>query len=92
MKPASYLFSRPNWLYGAFWGKIVPDENFAQFCLKKPPQIRFSKKHVFDLNFGTKSHITYFIGETDKMARLAAKVSRSEVSSILKNTFLFGIF
>jgi hypothetical protein len=36
MKPAPYLFSGPNWLYGAFGGKIVPDENFAQFCLKSP--------------------------------------------------------
>ena len=28
-KPAPYLFSGPNWLYGAFGGKIVLDENFA---------------------------------------------------------------
>ena len=34
-KPAPYLFSGPKWLYGAFGGKIVPDENCAQFCLKK---------------------------------------------------------
>ena len=43
MKPASYLFSRPNWLYGAFGGKIVPDENFAQFCLKSPLEFVFLK-------------------------------------------------
>ena len=181
-KPAPYLFSRPNWLYGAFRGKIVPDENIAQFCLKnplefvypkntfsvwifvqnhtspilwakrtrwrdwwqvsrsevlsipkntfsvrifwrnqphtsfldligymvrsgaklfrtktllnfpqKPSQIRFSKKHVFNLNFCTKSHLTYFLGQTDQMARLGAKVFRSEVSFILKNTFSVGI-
>ena len=157
MKPAPYLFSRPNWLYGAFEGNIAPDENFAQFCLKsplkfvflkntfsiwifvlnrtspiflakqtrwhdwgqkcpggkfrpfqkahfrtevfdetgpiplfraklaiwcvrgqncsgrklcpilpqKPSQIRFSKKHVFSLNYCTKSHLTYFMGQTD---------------------------
>ena len=35
MKPAPYLFSGPNWLYGAFGGKIVLDENFAQFCVWK---------------------------------------------------------
>ena len=29
MKPAPYLFSGPNWLYGGFGGKIVPDENIA---------------------------------------------------------------
>ena len=42
-KPASYLFSGPNWLYGAFGGKIVPDENFAQFCLKSPLEFVFPK-------------------------------------------------
>ena len=154
---APYLFSGPNWLYGAFGGKIVPNENFSQFCLKsplefvfpkntfsvwifvlnrtsrilwpkrtrwrdwgqkcpgakfrpsqktrfqsgffdetgpiplfwaklavwcirgqncsgrkhcsilpqKPSQIRLSKKHVFGLNFCTKSHLTYFLGQTD---------------------------
>ena len=157
MKPAPYLFSRPNWLYGAFGGKFAPDENFAQFCLKspfefifpkntfsvwifvlnptspilwakqtrwrdwgqkcsgakfhpsqkrtfrseffdetspipisgakraiwyvrgqncsgrklcstlpqKPSRIRFSKKHVFGMNFSTKSHLANFIGQTD---------------------------
>ena len=156
-KPAPYLFSGPNWLYGVFGGKIVPAENFAQFCLKsplkfifpkntfsiwifilnrtspiflakrtrwhdcgqkcpgakfcpsqktrfrlqffdetgpiplfwaklsircirrlncsgrklcsilpqKPSRIRFSQKHVFGLNFCTKSHLTYFMGQTD---------------------------
>ena len=29
MKPAPYLFSGPNSLYGAFGGKVVPDENFV---------------------------------------------------------------
>ena len=41
MKPASYLFSGPNWLYCAFLGKIVPDVNFAQFCLKSPLEFVF---------------------------------------------------
>ena len=157
MKPAPYLSSRPNSLYGAFGGKIVPDENVSHFCLKsplefifpknkfsswifvlnrtspiflakrtrwhdwgqkcpgvmlraswktrfrleflnktgpiplfwaklaiwyvrgqncsgrklcsilpqKPSRIRFSKKHVFGLNFCTKSHLTYFPGQMD---------------------------
>ena len=43
MKPAPYLFSRPNWLYGAFGGKIVPDENIAQFCLRSPLEFVFPK-------------------------------------------------
>ena len=65
MKPVPYLFSGPNWLYGAFGGKIVPDENFAQFCLKSPLKFVFSKKHVFGLNFCRKSHLTYFLGQTE---------------------------
>ena len=43
MKPAPYLFSGLNWLYGAFGGKIVPDENIAQFCLKSPLEFVFRK-------------------------------------------------
>ena len=52
--PALYLFSGPNWLYGAFGGKIVPDENFAQFCLKSPLEFVFPKNtfsaSIFVLN------------------------------------------
>ena len=51
MKPAPYLFSRPNWLYGAFWGKIVPDENLAQFCLKSPLEFVFPKNTFSDWIF-----------------------------------------
>ena len=43
MKPAPYLFPRPNSLYGAFGGKIVPDENIAQFSLKSPLEFVFPK-------------------------------------------------
>ena len=43
MKPAPYLFSGPNSLYGVFGGKIVPDENIAQFCLKSPLEFVFPK-------------------------------------------------
>ena len=42
-KPAPYLFSGPNWLHGAFGGKIFPDENFAQFCLKNTLEFVFPK-------------------------------------------------
>ena len=63
MKPAPYLFSWPTWLYGASGSKIVPDENFAQFCLNS--RIRFSIKNVFGLNFCTKSHLTNFLCLTD---------------------------
>ena len=54
MKPAPYVYSGPNCLYGAFGGKIVPDENFAQFCLKSPPEFDFPKNkfsvRIFVLN------------------------------------------
>ena len=38
MKPVPFLFSGPNWLYGAFGGKIVPYENDenTQALLKDP--------------------------------------------------------
>ena len=53
-KPAPYLFSGPNWLYGAFGGKIFPDENFPQFCLKSPLEFVFPKNKfsvwIFVLN------------------------------------------
>ena len=53
-KPAPYLLSGPNWQYGAFGGKIVPDENFAQFCLKSPIEFVFPKNtflvSIFVLN------------------------------------------
>ena len=41
MKPVPYVFSGPNWLYGAFRRKIVPDDDFAQFCLKGPLEFVF---------------------------------------------------
>ena len=50
MKPASDIFSGPNWLYGAFGGKIVPDENVAQFCLKSPLEFVFPKYTFSDEN------------------------------------------
>ena len=50
-KLAPFLFSGPNWLYDAFGGKIVPDENFAQFCLKSPLEFLFSKKTRFRFEF-----------------------------------------
>ena len=43
MKPVPYLFSGPNRLYGAFGGKIVPNEIFGQFCLKNPLKFVFLK-------------------------------------------------
>ena len=46
IKPAPYLFSGPNWLYGAFGGKIVLDENFAQFCDENQQALLKDPLHV----------------------------------------------
>ena len=44
MKLVPFLFfCGPNWLYGAFGGKIVLNENFAQFGLKSPLEFVFPK-------------------------------------------------
>ena len=43
MKSTQYLFFRSNGQYGTFGGKIVPDENFAQFWLKSPLKFVFPK-------------------------------------------------
>ena len=91
MKLAPYLFSRPYWLYGAFGGKIVSDENFAQFCLKSPLEFVFPKNTfsvwIFELN-----HTSPILWAKRTRWRDWWQVSRSEVSSIPKNTFSVGIF
>ena len=92
MKPTPYVFSGPNWLYGAFGGKIVPDENFAQFCLKSPLEFVFPKKMFLVWIFVINRTSPILLANGLDGVWLGAKVSRSEVSSILKNTFLFGIF
>ena len=57
-----------------FWAKLAVwcirwkncyGRKFSAILPQKPSQIRFSKKHVFGLNFCTKSHLTYFVGQTD---------------------------
>ena len=92
MKPASYIFSGPNWLYGAFGGKIVPDENFAQFCLKSHLKFVFPKNTFSIWNFVLNRTSLIFSAKRTIWHICGQKVSRSEVSSILKNTFSVGIF
>ena len=83
------LFSQPK-TYGAFRRKTVTDKNFAPFFLERPRN-GFSEKHVFDLNFFTKTYLSYFRGQMDYMVRLEAKLFGSEVSFLRKNTFLVRI-
>ena len=71
--------------------KLFRTKTVLNFASKALSNSFFQKTHS-GLNFCTKSHLTYFLGQTDYLARLGAKVSRSEVSSIQKNTFSDGIF
>ena len=91
IKPAPYLFSGPNWIYGAFGVEIVPDENVAQFCLKSPLEFVFPKNTfsvgIFILNRTS----PIFMAKTTTWRDWVQKCP-SEVSSILKNTFFVGIF
>jgi hypothetical protein len=90
-KPPPHIFLGQNGPFGAFWGKTISHKNFAPFCLLSP-QNSFSEKHVSGQNFFTKPHHNNYRGQTDYMARLGAKLFRSEVSCLRKSTFAFRIF
>jgi hypothetical protein len=90
-KPPPHIFLGQNGPFGAFWGKTISHKNFAPFCLLSP-QNSFSEKHVSGQNFFTKPHDNNYLGETDYMERLGAKLFRSEVSCLRKSTFAFRIF
>ncbi len=66
MKPSPYLFSGPNWLYVGFGGKIVPDENFAQFCLKSPLEYVFPKNKFSVLTLLVTLTISIFLAKRTK--------------------------
>ena len=100
MKPAPYLFSGPNWLCGAFGGKIVPEENFAQFC---PSRISFFKKHVFWWNSLTKLVPYLFSWPNSLYGAFGGKIVPNEIFTQFclksplkfvfpKNTFSVWIF
>jgi hypothetical protein len=90
-KPCPLLFLRPNGLFGEFGGKIISHENVTSFGLVSHRNL-FSKKHVFCLYFYRKAHRTNSRGQTDYMARLGAKLFRSEVLYLWKNPFMVRIF
>ena len=46
-------------------GQNCSGRKLCSILPQKPPRICFSKMHVFGLNFCTKSHLTYFMGQTD---------------------------
>ena len=103
MKPVSNLFSGPNWLYGAFGGKIVPDENFAQFCFESPLEFVFPKNTFLVGMFWRNRPHTSFLGLIGYMVRSGANLFRSKTllnlssealsnSFFPKKTFLVWIF
>ena len=88
MKPAPYLFSGPNSVYGAFGRKIVPDENIAQFCLKSPLEFVFPKNtfsvEIFILN----STSPIFMAKRTRWRNWGKSVS--ERSFVLPKKHVFG--
>ena len=73
-------------------GKLVPDKNFAQFCLKSPLEFVFPK-NTFSVWIFVLNHTSPMLwAKRFRWRGWGQKWSRSEVSSIPKNTFSFGIF
>ena len=92
IKPSPDLFSGPNWLYGAFRGKVVSHENFAQFCLRSPLKFVFPKNTFSVGIFWWKRPHTSFLGLTGHMVRSGAKLFRTKTllnfaSEALSNSF-----
>ena len=92
MKLATYLFSGLIGYMVRSGAKLFQTKTLLNFASKALSNSFFPKKHVFGMNFCTKSHLTNFHGQTDYMARLGAKLSKGKVSSLLKNTFSVGLF
>ena len=92
IKPVPYVFSGPNWLYGAFRGKIVPNENFAQFFLRSPLKFVFPKNTSSVGIFWWKRPHTSFLGLIGYMMHSGAKLFRTKTlhnfaSKALSNSF-----
>ena len=89
MKPAPYLFSRPNWLYGAFRGKIVPVENFAQFYLKSYLEFDFPK-NTFSVWIFVLSHTSpIFLAKRTRWHDWGQKCPRAKFRPSQKTRFRF---
>ena len=66
---APHLILGPNGLYGAFGGKIVPDENFARFCLESPCEIVFLKT-TFSVRIFLRNRTSPFFGAKQTIWRV----------------------
>ena len=92
MKPALYHFSGPNWLYGAFVGKIVPDENFAQFCLKSPLKFVFPKNTFSVSNFVLNRTSPIFMAKRTRSRDWGQKCPGVKFRPSQKTRFQSGFF
>ena len=90
--PAPYLFSGLNWLYGAFRGKIVPDENFAQFCLRSPLKFVFPKNTFSVGIFCRKRPHTSFLGLIGYMVHSGEKLFLTKTFFIFASKALSNSF
>ena len=89
MKPIPYLFSEPKWLYGAFRGKIVPDENFAQFCLKSPLKFVFLKNTFSVLIFVQNRSSPIFLAKRNRWRDWGQNCPGAKFRSSQKTRFRF---
>ena len=92
MKSTPYLFSESNWLYGVFGGKIVPDENFAQFCLKSPLQFVFPKNTFSVWIFVLNRTSPFFLAKRTRWHDWGQKCHGAKFRPSYKTTFSIGIF
>ena len=92
MKPAPYLFSGPNWLYGASERKIFPDENFAQFCLKSPLEFVFPKNTLSDWILVWNHTTPIFLAERTRWREWGQKCPGAKFRPSLKTRFWSEFF
>ena len=92
LKPDPYLFSGPNWLYGAFGGKIVLNENFAQFCLKSPLEFLFPKNTFSVWIFVLNRTSPIFLAKQTRLRDWGQKFTRAKFRPSQKTRFQFEFF
>ena len=92
VKPAPNLFSGPNWLYGAFGDKILPDQNFAQFCLKSPLEFVFPKNTFLVWIFALNRTSPIFLAKRTRWHDWGEKCPRVKLRASLKTRFRLEFF
>ena len=88
---APHLILGPNGLYGAFGGKIVPDENFARFCLESPCEIVFLKT-TFSVRIFLRNRTSPFFGAKQTIWRVCGPNCSGAKFRFSENTFSVRFF